>query len=345
MEPIPCMPNQQEEDTFLNLEKMDFSSNFDNMVEKEQETLGTPTKDAEGTVLSRRDEVFEEGTDLEPHVLLLQKVLGEELAQYFLDPSSAVPVNAVHPLLLEKSGQSAKVYWRVLRESSDAQLQEITTLQETPKSSFFAKIPSSKVVDQIQEFRKMLEIMYRASKINQDKAALIMSNNPLPDYDQWQKNESPMEYLYTEVIQTKGHANSKTKNHSDLPSSDHTNSKEDRELNEQVTKAGKKNYRYITQDTFKKYKGEFSQRFRELKHQGLKGTNNITRCIQVPSKNGNVHESARSSATKHAATARTWESLTYTALMDSKPFLTVPGNGDFRHGQPIKWVINSANLD
>ncbi|XP_069813910.1 testis-specific gene 13 protein [Dendropsophus ebraccatus] len=204
-------------------------------------------------------------------------------------------------------------------------------------SSFFARMPSSKVVDQICEFRRTMKIMYRASKINQDKAVVIMSNNPLSDFNEWQKNDSPMQYLGKEFIQPKKHLLSH--------SSECTNIKEEGALNEQGTKAQKKRYRFVTEDTCKKIKGEFSKRFREPKSHVLKGNYNATREIQVLSKNANEHKSSCCSINKNAATACTWESLTYTALMDSRPSITVPGNGSFLHGQPTKWIYSASHSD
>ncbi|XP_075711209.1 testis-specific gene 13 protein isoform X2 [Rhinoderma darwinii] len=322
--------------SLLTLAKMDLSYSFNSNVEKEQETLYPPTEDAEGTVQDRRGEVVEEEADLEPHVLQLQKFLGQQLALQFLDPSYEVPVNPVHPLLLEFTGQSAKDYWRLLRENSEAQLQEITTAQGTLKNSLFTKMPSSKCVDQIRDFKRTLRKMYRASKINQDKAVLIMANNTLLDLNEWRKNESPMQFLCKEVIPTKKHFL--------VPSVKCTGSGEDGVLNEQGPEAEKKSYRFVTEDTYKKLKGEFSKRFRERECQVLKGTYNSSGSIQVHCINANEHRSDCSSITDPAVTDHTWESLTYTALIDSRPSITVQGKGDFRHGQPTKWIVKSATI-
>ncbi|XP_077120571.1 testis-specific gene 13 protein [Ranitomeya variabilis] len=297
------------------------------MLEKEQETLCSTSEDEEGAVQSGRDEVMEDGPVLAPHVLFLQKFLGEQLAQQYLDPSYEVPVNSVQPLPVRKPGQSAKDYWRLLREDSEVELQKISISQGTIKCSLLAKIPSSKFLDQIQDFRRTLEIMYTASKINQDKALLIMSNNPLTVFNEWQENESPMQYFCKEVIQNQC-----------------SNNKDINSFREELTEAGKKSYRlgFVTEETCKKIKGEFSKRCRERKNQVLEGSDYPTRCIRLPSKD---ESAAGSSITELAATARSWESLTYTALMDSSPFITVSGGGNFRHGQPTKWIVNSANIN
>ncbi|XP_066445416.1 testis-specific gene 13 protein [Eleutherodactylus coqui] len=299
------------------LAKLDSSYTSASMVEKELETFCPSSEDTEGAVQDRTDEVVDGDTNLEPHVLLLQKFLGEQLSQQFLDPSCEVTVNVVQPLLLEKTGQSAKDYWRLLREHSEAKLQEITTLQETLKSSLFAKIPSSKLVDQIRTFRRTLGIMYRTSKINQDKAILIMRNNPLPDFNEQQNNESPMQYLCKEVIQAEKHFL--------LHSLKYTCSKEDDALTEQGTEAKRKSYRFVTEDTYKKLKGEFSKHFGERKSQVLNDTYNSTRCIQPPRINNNAQKTVCSIITEPGATDHTCEALTFRALLDYRPAITVPG--------------------
>ncbi|XP_073506845.1 testis-specific gene 13 protein isoform X2 [Phyllobates terribilis] len=307
----------------VDMANRDSSYTLDSMLEKEQETLCSTTEDEDGTVQSGKDEVVEEWPVLEPHVLHLQKFLGEQLAQQFLDSSYEVTVKSGQPLLVRKPGQSAKDYWRLLREHSEAQLQKMTISQSTLKCSLFAKIPTSKFLDQIQDFRRTLEIMYRASKINQNKAVLIMSNNPLTDFIEWQENESPMQYFCKEVIQNQC-----------------SDKKDINAFRVQLTEAGKKSYRFVTEDTCKKLKGEFSNRCRIRKSQVLEGTDYPSRCIQLPSKD---ESEAGSSITEPTTTAHSWESLTYTALMDSRPSITVPGRGNFRHGQPTKWIVNSTN--
>ncbi|KAM4036501.1 testis-specific gene 13 protein isoform 2-T2 [Anomaloglossus baeobatrachus] len=198
----------------------------------------------------------------------------------------------------------------------------MTISQGTLKCSLFAKIPSSKFLHRIQDFKRTLEIMYRASKINQDKAVLIISNNSATDFTKWQKSETPMQYFCKELIQNQ------------------CGNKEINTFSEQAAKPEKKQYRlgFVTEDTCKKFKGEFSKHFRERKSQVLEGTIFPIIGYQLPSKN----ESAFGRITEHAATTHFWETLTYTALMDSMPSLTVSGRGDFRHGQPTMW-INSTN--
>ncbi|KAG8576812.1 hypothetical protein GDO81_009983 [Engystomops pustulosus] len=245
---------------------MDSSSCFNSTVEKEHETLCPPTEDTEGTIQDSRKEVVEEGNNLEPHILLLQKFLGEQAAKQFLDPFHEVTVHNVYPLFIEYTGHSAKDYWRLLRERSDAQLQEIIISQETLKSPLFAKIPSSKFVDHIEYFRRILRIMYRASKINQDKTEVIMSNNPLPTFNE--QTVSPMQYLQF----------AQNKRHSLLPTLKSTVSNEDGAHDKKEMEVRKKSYRFVTKDTYK-FKGEFSKRFTEKNSQVLQDTYNLPKCF------------------------------------------------------------------
>ncbi|XP_075061361.1 testis-specific gene 13 protein [Mixophyes fleayi] len=264
--------------------------------------------------------------------------LGQQLTKYFLDPSNKFPISPVHHLLLERVGQSAKDYWRLLREHSETRLmKDITKVPETLMSSNFTQLPSSKFLDQIQNDRKTLGLMHRASEMNQDKSILIMANNPLSDLNGWEKKDSPMQYLSKEDFQTMNPTDPGKPVYFPPLKSTNNLTRDESVGNLRTLTAGKKSYRFLTQEACNKFKGEFSKRCsgrRESKQTlNLKYTYSPTTCIHLPSINAGKNEPPCRSMTGQETP------LTYRALMDYRPCIPEPGKADFRHEQSTQWFV------
>ncbi|XP_063786057.1 uncharacterized protein LOC134934579 [Pseudophryne corroboree] len=324
------MPSSSRTEEESNLSNMD-----NNTFRRPQETLGQAVKEVESTVQVVRNQGVGEAPDLEPHILLLQKYLGQQVAEHFLNPSYDLPISPVHPMLHEKVGLSAKDYWRLLRQHSEARLMKhITNVPRAMMSSSFTQLVPSKCIARIQDFRKTLALMCRASELNQDKAILIMTNSQLPDQDAWQEKGSPMQYLSEGVLQTKESIICipfklrEPGNPFQLPP-----------LKSTTVAAAKKNYRFLTEETCNKFKGEFSKRCSERREKNhrldWKYTINPTTCIHLPSVTADKNETSSRSMPGHTGRNLTLEPLTYRALMDYRPSRTEPGKV-----QPITTTIN-----
>ncbi|XP_072254859.1 testis-specific gene 13 protein [Pyxicephalus adspersus] len=294
-----------------------------------------------------QNEVMEKKTDLEPHILLLQEFLGQQIAERFLDPSYEILVSSVQPLHLETECCGAKEYWRLLREHSEAQLMQ--DIADVPgafpvKSLCLSHLLQSKLLDQIKEYRRKLWLMSRSSEINQEKAILFLTNNPLPDVNEQQNIQFPVNYRSKDTYLTKKINQIEKSFH--LPPLKTTNAicAKNKHISNVKTTATGNNYRFLTEETFHGFKDRFSKRCSEtpLQISSLKDPYKHTTFNQ-PSRMHEKNESS-CSTTKSSGGRHAWEPLTYTALLDSKPSLTVPGKGDFRHGQPLLWLVSNSTI-
>ncbi|XP_073475510.1 testis-specific gene 13 protein isoform X2 [Aquarana catesbeiana] len=314
-----------------------------------------PIQDMEDTIPMMQNEATEKKTELEPHILLLHKFLGKQFAERFLDPSNEVPVSRVQPLHLDTEGCGAKDYWKLLREHSEARLmQDIATdISGAFMNPGVSHLPPSKLLDEIRDHKRTLWLMSRVSEINQEKAILFMTKYPLPDVNEWQNTSSLPKYLNKDTFLTKKINQLEKSFH--LPPLKTTNSfwTKNKHISTVPKMVVGNNYRIyfpsrlLTEDTFHGFKGGFSKRCNDIGFQrqmpGLKSPYQH----QTLNHQSIIHanESEPSCSTTNGSGSPEWEPLTYTALTDSKPSITVLGRGHFRHGQQPQWDINSSTIN
>ncbi|XP_040199233.1 testis-specific gene 13 protein-like isoform X2 [Rana temporaria] len=314
--------------------------------EKAQKLNIQPIKNMDDTI-PMQNEGTENNTELEPHILLLHKFLGKQFAERFLDPSYEVPVSRVQPLHLDTEGCGAKDYWRLLREHSEARLmQDIATdIPGAFTNPGVSHLPPSKLLDEIRDYKRTLWLMSRVSEINQEKAILFMTKYPLPDVNEWQNTNSPPKYLSKDTFLTKKINQLEKSFH--LPPLKTTNSIQTK--NKHTSTVPKmvvgNNYRFLTEETLHGFKGGFSQKFTDIgfQRQMPKGPYQQQTLNQQSITHANENEP--SCSTTNGSRSPAWEPLTYTALTDSKSSITVPGRGQFRHGQQPQWPVNSSTIN
>ncbi|KAM5172061.1 testis-specific gene 13 protein [Mantella aurantiaca] len=292
----------------------------------------------EDPVPAAQGDVTEKRAELEPHIILLQEFLGQQYAERFLDPSYEIPVSPVQPLHLESEGCGAKDYWRLLREHSEARL--MRDVVDVP-GAFMVKsscLPPSKLQDRIKDYRRKLWLMSRASEINQEKAMLFMTNNPLPHVDEWQNLNKDR------CLAKKLNRLEKTFHLPPLKATNSTWTKDKHIINVQAIVAGN-NYRFLTEEMFHGSNDGFSKRYsdKSVRRQrpSLKGSGKHLTLIQQFTTHADENE-LPCGAKNDVGGSPAWEPLTYAALIDSKPSLAVPGRGHFTHGRPRQWFVNSS---
>ncbi|XP_033647832.1 uncharacterized protein LOC117307253 isoform X1 [Asterias rubens] len=186
------------------------------------------------SVVSSSDEEEEENGDRfmeedgEPLIYQqdLQKIFGSKQAAYFLRPrfepeqKKVIPV----PQSLQKQGGRAGVnaLWGTLRDDSTVKLQKadskipqelkaaygafvrecLTHNKTVAKRSFYSeegipdgeKLQDGSYHQRVKDVQKKVELMYRAAMTNEDKAAVLLFNNPIPDYNNLKGTEGPLRY-------------------------------------------------------------------------------------------------------------------------------------------------------
>ncbi|KAM4678092.1 testis-specific gene 13 protein [Discoglossus pictus] len=220
-------------------------------------------------------------------------------------------------------------------------MQEVNKLPERLRSSGFSQLPPSHLQESIWRFRRTLGLMCRASESNQEKAMLIMTNNPLPDLNIWQQKDSSLGYLCKAPSQRKKVSDQEKPFH--LPplkmsQTQPSGTKNSRSI--QTPSTGKKNYRFGN-DEFFKSNGEYTKRCNTRKEQIQWALPKSTyqHMLRMTSDD---KQAARGSTQAPAGRRLSWAPLTLAALMDSSRAVTVPGEGSFRHGQSPRWLLNSA---
>ncbi|XP_029472338.1 testis-specific gene 13 protein [Rhinatrema bivittatum] len=289
--------------------------------------------------------------ELPRYVRELYKFLGQGLAEYFLHPTwqeSSRPSSRRELFLQATENPRSEDLWRLLREKSQAKLpHQVTKLSAEHQESGFLRRPRSRFEERLGLYRKTIGLLYRAAEINQDKASLMMTNNPLPDVNSWQWKDTPMTYLCKDAFERKP----TDAKHLQLPPLKfHKNqlmgtAKKVSTLTSGTVKAGKRSYRFVSEDTFRSA-GQFSKRCAERRelNQRPKDFFYMTKAAPVPTKTESAHTKQVRSA-KPVEGKAPWEPLTYSATLESRPSVTAPGEGDFRHGKAPQWLINTSVPD
>nr|XP_014346329.1 PREDICTED: testis-specific gene 13 protein [Latimeria chalumnae] len=210
-----------------------------------------------------------------------------------------------------------------------------------------SKLPSLQLQKSISNYRKNLGLMYRASETNQDKASLIIANNPLPDLNDLEGKDSPMRYLSLNPLDKKQapsalpppmsykrHLPRTTKDSSNVIHwGDHT---------------GKKwRCRFLTEDSLK-CDGQFSKQFAKKRKEMTLPQPNVVSSYALNLKKKYTQNELESRYSKDSdenshGRRTTWEPLTLDALMETKAVVTAPGERAFKCGQTQQWVIGSTS--
>ncbi|XP_030072938.1 testis-specific gene 13 protein isoform X2 [Microcaecilia unicolor] len=289
----------------------------------------------------KENEDDEDEEEAPMYVRELYKFLGPDLAEYFLHPTSKDLITSSPKKKLFQTPTGAGDLWKLLRKNSQRKLsREDSKLSTTSKGSGFVRLPKSRFEESVNLYNKTIGLMYRAAEVNQNKASLIMTNNPLPDLNSWQWKDTPMRYLCKEAFERSSDSNK----HLHLPPLKfHKNqltgiARKASNVNTGSTKAGKRTYRFASEDSFKGT-GQFSKRCAERKEQNLRPKQfYATKAVPKPVGTGNADVKQGCSDDSLESKA-SWERLSYSTNSGSKHSVSVPGDGDFRHGKASQWLF------
>ncbi|XP_068132102.1 testis-specific gene 13 protein-like isoform X2 [Hyperolius riggenbachi] len=290
----------------------------------------------------------EEKPEMEPHILLLHKFFGQQFTERLLDSSYEIPDRPVHPLLLGREGYGADDYWRLLRDHSEAQMtQHITDIPGKLMSSNFSQFPPSKRLDRIRGHKKSLGLMARAAEINEERAMLMLANNPLTYFTEWKNKHPPIRYPSKDTLFTKKVNDLQKTFH--LPSLNAKNANTSNEgISDKLTLPGvNMNYRLSTEEISHGLKPDVSKCHHNKKdpRYTIRSKRNSKSKEYTQMANLHISEDASPYSPMSDHRSLAWEPLTFTALMDSSHSLSVSGRGYFRHGQPTFWLVNSSFLN
>nr|XP_033813934.1 testis-specific gene 13 protein-like isoform X3 [Geotrypetes seraphini] len=308
-----------------------------------------PVKEEEETelvlVTGERKENEEDQKVTPMYVRELYKLLGPDLAEYFLHPTSKeLSTASSGKELFQRTtvNSSAKDLWNLLREKSENKFSQLEKkLATTYKDSGFVWLSKSRFEERVSLYKKTIGLMYRAAEINQNKASLIMANNPLPDLNSWQWKDTPTRYLCADTFERPADSNK----HLHLPPLKcHKNQLTGTARNTSnvittSTKAGKRSYRFASEDSFKSV-GQFSKRCVERKEQSLRPKQSYTGKAAPNSASKENADKKQGCFVESVESKVQWEPLSLPASTDPK--VSVPGDGDFRHGKASQWLLSSS---
>ncbi|XP_030839508.1 uncharacterized protein LOC587576 [Strongylocentrotus purpuratus] len=186
--------------------------------------------DATGILKEETEDAIQEEVffdELPLHKQRLYNLFGQEEAEYYLHPRIEPERRKVIriPNAVKQLGGRAGAHtlWSTLRDRSQVKLKyadariplelkdaygafvrECLTKNKTvAKRSFYSEteVPESEKLqdnsykDRVKETQRRMELMYRAALANEDKTGVLLYNNPMPDFNNFEGHEGPLRYL------------------------------------------------------------------------------------------------------------------------------------------------------
>ncbi|XP_064632381.1 uncharacterized protein LOC135490801 isoform X2 [Lineus longissimus] len=144
----------------------------------------------------------EDFANLPWHHIQLYKLYGKKANDYLYPKMEHKTVTTINPKLRRQGGKSKKgragadVLWDTLREDSKLRLlKEDTNISQDLKVPDIAVLMDQSVIRRTQDTRHKVELMFRSSVNNEDRAKILSHNNPMPDFNNMEGDESIDRYL------------------------------------------------------------------------------------------------------------------------------------------------------
>uniref|UniRef100_A0A8D0BRT7 Uncharacterized protein n=1 Tax=Salvator merianae TaxID=96440 RepID=A0A8D0BRT7_SALMN len=187
---------------------------------------------------------------------------------------------------------------------------------------YFVPLTDAEFRERLARHKGEITIMLRSSDFNQDKTALIETNNPFPLLISGQHLSVPLQYFPKDVLGRVGWASFlsmlKMKNLGYQGS----------EKSQIETSEGSQSD-FQTEAHFSKCYAE--KRLQKLyPHLRMHMVPDTKKIEPLPSIQG------------WSATASQWEPLTISCLTETKPTVLVPGEDGFRYGSAPLWIVNNS---
>ncbi|XP_054751185.2 uncharacterized protein LOC129256975 [Lytechinus pictus] len=186
--------------------------------------------DATGTLMEEPEDTIQEELTFDQlplHKQRLYTLFGQDEAEYFLhpriEPERRKVIRMPHAVKSLGGRVGAHTLWNTLRDRSQIKLKyadariplelkdaygafvrECLTKNKTvAKRSFYSetevpeneKLQDNSYKDRVKETQRRMELMYRAALANEDKTGVLLYNNPMPDFNNFEGHEGPLRYL------------------------------------------------------------------------------------------------------------------------------------------------------
>ncbi|XP_025038996.2 testis-specific gene 13 protein isoform X2 [Pelodiscus sinensis] len=205
---------------------------------------------------------------------------------------------------------------------------------------YFVPLTDAKFQDYLDGRKEDITLMCRSSEFNQDKTALIVTNNPLPDLNSNHRKDTPMKFFCKEQLgrgikaRSQLHLPLLKTQQSQLPGPDTCFSE---------GKVGKSLlFRFSTDNDFKT-EGQFSKSYAEKRLLRRYPHLHFQTFPRLEPKAGQPLPRKGSKPSREISCR--WEPLTLSSLFEAKPVVNVPGQHSFKHGKVSQWVVSSSFVD
>ncbi|KAI5274146.1 Testis-Specific 13 Protein [Manis pentadactyla] len=188
--------------------------------------------------------------------------------------------------------------------------------------------------------RKIKSFMLKVAEYDQDKALLILTNNPLPCPIDHQGKDITPTYFPNELLLKESYHHPKPTENFHLPLMSHRKKLRSELkpifpvtlLEENPTSKREQWFRFSTDNDFKS-EGKYSKAYALKKQEKMYPQLNF-----AP-----VYKRVSRKPQSEVPTSKViWEPLTLSSLLEEKPTRTAPGESSFGNGRAQKWIIKNA---
>ncbi|XP_070610995.1 testis-specific gene 13 protein [Erythrolamprus reginae] len=201
-------------------------------------------------------------------------------------------------------------------------------------TQYFIPLTDEDFQERLEQHRHEISLMLRSSEFNQDKTALIVTNNPLPLLVSGQHRATPFQYFPKDLSRRPFPQGFRGQTPRYLPPVGVT-SKEPSRLETKKLKIPRQLSRFTSK---KDFKGEarFSKNYAEKRLLRLYPQ------LHLHSRLDDLKNQPLPRIQTWPATNIRWEPLTLSCLTETKPTFIVPGENGFRQGKAPLWVAKDS---
>ncbi|XP_058047687.1 testis-specific gene 13 protein [Ahaetulla prasina] len=206
----------------------------------------------------------------------------------------------------------------------------VPRLRPASKTQYFIPPTDAEFQERLEQHRREISIMLRSSEFNQDKTALIVTNNPFPLLVSGQHLATPFQYFPKDLSRRPFPQSFRDQTPRCLPPVG-VSSKGPPGMETKKLKIPTQLSRFTNK---KDFKGEarFSKNYAERRLQRLYPQ------LHLHSRLDDLKTQPLPRIQGWSAGKIQWEPLTLSCLTEIKPTFIVPGEDGFRHGKAPLWI-------
>ncbi|XP_060135213.1 testis-specific gene 13 protein [Zootoca vivipara] len=210
---------------------------------------------------------------------------------------------------------------------SQFQLKHEATYSQHPNLvQYFLPFTDAEFQERLEQHKAEIAIMLRSSEFNQDKTALIVTNNPLPLFISGQQLSTPFQF-FPEDIRRKSQPDS-----DHLPPVNAQNS----QLSPSIRKLRKPAEFRFSRDKDFTSEAHFSKNYAERRL--LRMYPQLRKHMRL----GTSETEPLPSIQGWSPNTTYWEPLTISCLTETRRTINVPGEDGFRYGRAPLWIVDSS---